>query len=179
MDKGHPPRVRDLPGPRRSESAIGPLFRTVFKWPYRVALAGLYRAGFRPWQLTFLSLATNGLIGWLLVTGRRLVPGLLLMLAGRGQGHRLSAALALSTLIVSMLVSHIRAEAEAEGIALTEGFVQRLERYVLLTIGLTAPGALTLVLALMTALGSMTVIQRGVSAWRQLGRVSEGPTQKE
>ena len=224
MAKGHPPRVRDLPAPRRSESAIGPLFRTVFKWPYRVALAGLYRAGFRPWQLTFLSLATNGLIGWLLVTGRRLVPGLLLMLAGlldifdgglarlrgedsragafldsvtdrvsdfvlfgclfwslagRGQGHRLSAALALSTLIVSMLVSHIRAEAEAEGIALTEGFVQRLERYVLLTIGLTAPGALTLVLALMTALGSMTVIQRGVSAWRQLGRVSEGPTQKE
>jgi len=224
MAKGHPPRVRDLPAPRRSESAIGPLFRTVFKWPYRVGLAGFYRAGFRPWQLTFLSLATNGLIGWLLVAGRRLVPGLLLMLAGlldifdgglarlrgeasragafldsvtdrvsdfilfgclfwslagRGQGHRLSAALALSTLIVSMLVSHIRAEAEAEGVALAEGFVQRLERYVLLMIGLTAPGALTPMLALMTALGSMTVIQRGMSAWRQLGRASEKPVQKE
>jgi CDP-diacylglycerol--glycerol-3-phosphate 3-phosphatidyltransferase len=196
----------------------------VFKWPYRVGLAGFYRAGFRPWQLTFLSLATNGLIGWLLVTGRRLVPGLLLMvaglldifdgglarlrgeasragafldsvtdrvsdfilfgclfwsLAGRGQGHRLSAALALSTLIVSMLVSHIRAEAEAEGVALTEGFVQRLERYVLLMIGLTAPGALTPMLALMTALGSMTAIQRGMSAWRQLGRASDKPVQKE
>ena len=189
-----------------------------------MALAGLYRAGLRPWQLTFLSLATNGLIGWLLVTGRRLVPGLLLILAGlldifdgglarlrgeasragafldsvtdrvsdfilfgclfwslagRGQAHRLSAALALSTLIVSMLVSHIRAEAEAEGIALTEGFVQRLERYVLLMIGLTVPGALTPVLALMTALGSMTVLQRALSAWRQLwGGVSEG-RQKE
>ena len=224
MAKGDPPRVRDLPAPRRSQSAIGPLFRTVFKWPYRVALAGLYRAGLRPWQLTFLSLATNGLIGWLLVTGRRLVPGLLLILAGlldifdgglarlrgeasragafldsvtdrvsdfilfgclfwslagRGQAHRLSAALALSTLIVSMLVSHIRAEAEAEGIALTEGFVQRLERYVLLMIGLTVPGALTPVLALMTALGSMTVLQRALSAWRQLwGGVSKG-SQKE
>src|SRR5437667_7170118 len=76
------PRVRDIPGPRRPPSAIGPLFRTVFKWPYRVALAGLYRAGFRPWQLTMLSLATNVLIGWMLVTGRRLMPGLLLIAAG-------------------------------------------------------------------------------------------------
>lgn len=213
MAKGDPPRLRDLPAPRRNESAIGPLFRTVFKWPYRVVLAGLYRAGLLPWQLTFLSLATNGVIGWLLVSGRRFLPGLLLIvaglldifdgglarlrgeasragafldsvtdrvsdfvlfgslfwsLAGRGQGHRLSASLALSTLIVSMLVSHIRAEAEAEGIALAEGFVQRLERYVLLMIGLTAPGTLTPVLALMTALGAVTVAQRGASAWRQL-----------
>ena len=224
MSREEPPRVRDLPAPRRSESAIGPLFRSVFKWPYRVALAGLYRAGFRPWQLTLLSLATNGVIGWLLVSGRRFLPGLLLIvaglfdifdggvarlrgedsragafldsvtdrisdivlfgtlfwsLAGRGQGHRLSAALALSTLIVSMLVSHIRAEAEAERVALTEGFVQRLERYVLLMIGLTAPGALTPVLALTTALGSITVAQRGASAWHQLaGRLPGGPPEK-
>src|SRR5207249_10971702 len=58
-------------------------------------------------------------------------------LAGRGQDHRLSASLALSTLVVSVLVSHVRAEAEAEGVTLTEGFAQRLERYVLLMIGLT------------------------------------------
>src|SRR5438552_15654276 len=82
MAQGEPPRVRDLPAPRRNESAIGPLFRAIFKWPYRVGLAGLYRAGVRPWQLTFLSLATNGVIGWLLVTGRRFVPGILLTLAG-------------------------------------------------------------------------------------------------
>jgi len=224
MAQGEPPRVRDLPAPRRNESAIGPLFRTLFKWPYRVGLAGLYRAGVRPWQLTFLSLATNGVIGWLLVAGRRFVPGLLLMLAGlfdifdgglarlrgedsragafldsvtdrvsdivlfgalfwslagRSQGHRLSAALALSTLIVSILVSHIRAEAEAEGVELTEGFVQRLERYVLLMIGLTAPGALTPMLAVMTALGSITVFQRCASAWRQLWRVVWEAGQKE
>ena len=220
MAKGHPPRVRDLPAPRRSESAIGPLFRTVFKWPYRVPLAGLYRAGFRPWQLTMLSLATNVLIGWMLVTGRRLVPGLLLIaaglfdifdgglarlrgeesragafldsvtdrisdivlfgalfwsLAGRGQAHRLSAALALSTLVVSMLVSHVRAEGEAVGLRLTEGFVQRLERYVLLIIGLTAPGTLTPLLAVMTALGCFTLLQRSASAWRQLGGASARP----
>ncbi|HEV8421423.1 MAG TPA: CDP-alcohol phosphatidyltransferase family protein [Actinomycetota bacterium] len=208
-----PPKVRDLPAPRRTQGAIGPLFRTIFKWPYRVALAGLYRAGFRPWQLTFLSLATNVVIGWMFVMGDRFVPGLLLIvaglfdifdgalarlrgedsragafldsvldrvsdmilfgslfwsLAGRGQGHRLSAALALSTLIVSMLVSHIRAEAEAVGLSLTEGFMQRLERYVLLMIGLTVPGALTPVLAVLTALGTVTVLQRSISAWRQL-----------
>src|SRR6266508_4504508 len=193
-----PPKVRDVPAPRRSGGAIGPLFRTVFKWPYRIALAGLYRAGFKPWQLTMLSLATNVVIGWLFVAGDRFAPGLLLMVAGlfdifdgglarlrgeasrsgafldsvldrvsdmilfgalfwslAGKGERLSAALALSTLIVSMLVSHIRAEAEAVGLSLTEGFMQRLERYVLLMIGLTAPGALVPVLGVVTGLGSL------------------------
>jgi len=214
MDE-RPPKVRDVPAPRRTGGAIGPLFRTVFKWPYRIALAGLYRAGFKPWQLTMLSLATNIVIGWLFVAGERLVPGLLLMMAGlfdifdgglarlrgeasrsgafldsvldrvsdmilfgalfwslAGKGERLSAALALSTLIVSMLVSHIRAEAEAVGLSLTEGFMQRLERYVLLMIGLTIPGTLTPVLAILTGLGTLTVVQRGVSAWRQLSHGS-------
>jgi CDP-diacylglycerol---glycerol-3-phosphate 3-phosphatidyltransferase len=207
------PKLRDLPAPRRPESAIGPLFQTVFTWPYRLALAGLYRAGIRPWQLTVLSLATNVVIGWLLVMGERFVPGMLLMVAGlfdifdgglarvrgeasrsgafldsvldrvsdmilfgtlfwslAGKGDRLSAALALSTLIVTMLVSHLRAEAEAMGLSLTEGFMQRLERYVLLMIGLTLPGALTPVLAILTALGALTIAQRGVLAWGQLRR---------
>ncbi|HEV8421480.1 MAG TPA: CDP-alcohol phosphatidyltransferase family protein [Actinomycetota bacterium] len=209
---GDAPRLRDLPAPRRTESAIGPLFRSVFKWPYRVALAGLYRAGLRPWQLTALSLLANGVIGWLLVTGRFLVAGLLLMVAGlldifdgglarlrgeasragafldsvvdrvsdlilfgslfwalAGQGRRPAAALALSSLIVSLFVSHIRAEGEAMGLSLTEGVFQRLERYVMLMIGLTAPGALLPVLVILTTLGGLTVIQRAASAWRQLG----------
>jgi phosphatidylglycerophosphate synthase len=208
---GPAPRVRDLPAPRRTESAIGPLFRSVFKWPYRVALAGLYRAGFRPWQLTALSLVANAVIGWLLVTGRFFVPGLLLIVAGlldifdgglarvrgeasragayldsvvdrvsdlilfgclfwalAGQGHRLAAGLALSSLIVSLLVSHIRAEGEAMGLSLTEGVFQRLERYVMLIIGLTAPEALVPVLVILTTLGAFTVVQRAASAWRQL-----------
>src|SRR5207237_1135687 len=58
------------------------------------------------------------------------------------QHHRASAALALVSLVVALLVSHIRAEGEAAGLHLSEGFVQRLERYVLLMVGLTAPGAL-------------------------------------
>jgi CDP-diacylglycerol--glycerol-3-phosphate 3-phosphatidyltransferase len=208
---GTAPRVRDLPAPRRSQGVIGPLFRSVFKWPYRVALAGLFRAGLRPWQLTALSLLANGVIGWLLVMGRFFLSGLLLTVAGlldifdgglarlrgeasragafldsvvdrvsdlilfgclfwalAGQGRRLAAGLALSSLIVSLLVSHIRAEGEAMGLSLTEGAFQRLERYVMLMIGLTAPGALLPILVILTALGGFTVLQRAASAWRQL-----------
>lgn len=210
------PRVRDLPEPRRTESAIGPLFRTVFKWPYRIALAGLYRAGLRAWQLTVLSLLANAVIGWLLITGRFLISGLLLIVAGlldifdgglarlrgeasragafldsvidrvsdlilfgalfwalAGQGHRTAAAFALSSLIVSLLVSHIRAEGEAMGLSLTEGVFQRLERYVMLMIGLTAPGTLLPVLVILTTLGGLTILQRLVSAWRQLTEPAE------
>jgi CDP-diacylglycerol---glycerol-3-phosphate 3-phosphatidyltransferase len=211
-----PPPLRDLPAPRRPQSFIGPLFQRVFTWPYRFALAGLYRAGFRPWQLTLLSLATNGLIGWLLVDGRFFLSGMLLIVAGlfdifdggvarlrgedssagafldsvldrvsdvvlfgalfwalAGQGRRLAAALALSSLILAMLVSYIRAEAESLALHLTEGLMQRLERYVALMIGLTAPGALLPVLVVLTALGGLTAVQRAFSAWGQLGPSGE------
>lgn len=205
------PRMRDLPAPRRTTSAIGPLFRRLFAWPYRFGLSGLYRAGIRPWQLTVASLLANVGIAWLIVRGDRFVPGLLLMVAGlldifdggvarlrgeasrsgafldsvidrvsdmvlfgalfwseAGQGHRLTAALALVSLVVSLLVSHIRAEGEAVGLTLTEGLFQRLERYVALMVGLTWPGSLAAVLAILAALGSVTVVQRLASAWRQL-----------
>jgi CDP-diacylglycerol--glycerol-3-phosphate 3-phosphatidyltransferase len=205
-----------MPGPRRPQSIIGPLFQRVFTWPYRLALAGLYRAGFYPWQLTFLSVAANGVVGYLLVSGRRFVPGLLLGVAGlldifdggvarlrgensragafldsvadrvsdiilfgslywslAGQGHRVTAGFTLGALIVSLLVSHIRAEAESVGLTMTEGLMQRLERYVALMVGLTAPGTLLPVMAIMTVLGGATAVQRLVSAWRQLARARQ------
>jgi CDP-diacylglycerol--glycerol-3-phosphate 3-phosphatidyltransferase len=184
--------------------------RWVFTWPYRVALAGLYRAGVKPWQLTVASLIANAIIGWLLLTGRRLVPGLLLMPAGlfdvfdgglarlRGEEKRsgafldavpdrasdailfsclywslaegdrgLEAALALGTLVISLAVSHVRAEAEAVGLRLTEGLFQRLERYVALILGLTIPGALLPALILLAVLGGLTLFQRTLSALRR------------
>ncbi|HEX2026277.1 MAG TPA: CDP-alcohol phosphatidyltransferase family protein, partial [Actinomycetota bacterium] len=190
----------------------GPLFRWVFQWPYRAALAGLYRVGLRAWQLTLLSLITNVIVGWLLLTGRRLVPGLLLLLAGmldvfdggvarlRGDESRkgalldatidrvsdgivfgaiflaeatvhrneLTAGLALAAMIVSLLVSHVRAEGEAAGLEMSEGSVQRLERYVTMVLGLTIPGALLPALVLLAALGLVTTLQRVVWAWRGL-----------
>lgn len=79
-------------------------------------------------------------------------------------GRRLDAALALFTLVVSLSVSHIRAEAEAVGVQLTEGFFQRLERFLALMIGLLIPGAMTPVLLILATLGAVTALQRGWSA---------------
>jgi CDP-diacylglycerol--glycerol-3-phosphate 3-phosphatidyltransferase len=206
------PKIRDVPPPRQQPSAAGPLLRWLFQWPYRWAVAGLYRAGFRAWQLTLLSLIANVVIAALLLTGRRLLPGLLLLAAGlfdvfdgavarlRGEASRkgalldsvvdrasdgivfaaiflaeatvhhrpATAALALSAMVVSLLVSHVRAEAEAAGIQMTEGTVQRLERYLALVLGLSIPGALLPALAFLTALGLVTALQRMATAWRGL-----------
>jgi CDP-diacylglycerol--glycerol-3-phosphate 3-phosphatidyltransferase len=85
-----------------------------------------------------------------------------------GQGHRLEAALALATLVIALVVSHIRAEAEAAGVALSEGFFQRLERHVAMMIGLPIPHALLPALAVLTTLGGITVLQRG---WTALARI--------
>ncbi len=187
----------------------------VFAWPFRLLLAGAYRSGLRPLQLTLCSLGTNIVIGWLLLSGRRLVPGILLIPAGlfdvldgaiarlrgeesrfgafldsffdrvsdvilfgclywslAGEGLRLEAGLALATLVISLSVSLIRAEAEDAGVSLSEGFFQRLERYVVMMIGLTVPGALLPALVVLTVLGGITVLQRG---WSAVVRVGSGP----
>jgi CDP-diacylglycerol--glycerol-3-phosphate 3-phosphatidyltransferase len=212
------PRVRDLPPPRENPSVAAPLVRTVFAWPFRLVLAGLLKAGFRAWHLTLLSLAANIVVGVLLLTGRRLLPGLLLLPAGlldifdgavarlRGEDSRkgalldsaidracdgivlgclfyslaeqrrtVDAALALSSLIVSLLVSHVRAEGEAAGLKMSEGVFQRLERYLALIIGLIVPGGLRPALALLTVLGAFTALQRVGGAWRRIGQAAEPP----
>ncbi|HEX2031762.1 MAG TPA: CDP-alcohol phosphatidyltransferase family protein [Actinomycetota bacterium] len=210
------PRMRDLPPPRENPSIIGPLFRWIFQWPYRFALFVLHRAGFRPYQLTLLSLAGNAVVGYLLLTGRRFLPGILLLPAGlfdifdggvarlRGEETRkgalldavidrasdivvfgclffaefvvhrqvATAGMALAAMIASLLVSDVRAEGEAAGLDMSEGSVQRLERYVGLTFGLTAPGMLLPVLAALTVAGLFTTAQRVVTGWRGLDRAS-------
>jgi CDP-diacylglycerol---glycerol-3-phosphate 3-phosphatidyltransferase len=203
-------RVRDMPDPRDNPSAAGGAMKRMFTWPYKAILAGLYRIGVRPWQLTILSLALNVVVAVLLIRGERVLPGLLLIPAGmadvfdggvarlRGeagrsgafmdsvldrvadatlfaalywslarQGQSVDAALTLVTLVVTLLVSHLRAEAEAAGLTLSEGFFQRLERYLATIAGLTIPGALRPVLILLAALGGVTVLQRGWSATRR------------
>jgi CDP-diacylglycerol--glycerol-3-phosphate 3-phosphatidyltransferase len=86
------------------------------------------------------------------------------------RGERLSAGLALGGLVVGLLVSHLRAQAEASGATMTEGLFQRPERVVVLTLGLIIPGALVPALGLLTAMGALTVAQRLVAAWRRLPR---------
>src|SRR5688500_9655678 len=75
------------------------------------------------------------------------------------QGERLQAVLALLTLIVSLGVSQIRAEAEAVGIELTEGLFQRLERMLVLMAGLLIPGMMFPALIALATLGVFTVLQ--------------------
>lgn len=201
------PRVRDIPPPRKSQSAAGGAVQHIFAWPYRAILAFLLWSGIRPYQLTLLSLLLNGVTGALIVLGYWFAAGVVLLLAGlcdvfdgsvarhRGEvkrsgafmdsvldrvadmilfsflfwrmastGSRLEAALALVTLVVSLSVSHVRAEAEAIGVKLSEGLFQRLERMLAMMIGLLIPGAMRPVLVLLAVLGTFTVLQRGFSA---------------
>ena len=76
------------------------------------------------------------------------------------------AGLALVTLVVSLSVSQVRAEAEAVGLTLTEGFFQRLERFLALMIGLMVPHTMFTVLVVLAALGSLTLLQRSFLALR-------------
>ncbi len=88
-----------------------------------------------------------------------------------GQGQDLEAALALVTLVVSLGVSFVRAEAEANGLAMTEGLFQRTERYVVTVLGLVIPGLLLPALALLAALGAFTLLQR---VWITARRLAKG-----
>jgi CDP-diacylglycerol--glycerol-3-phosphate 3-phosphatidyltransferase len=201
------PRVRDMPAPRKNQSAAGGAMRWLFQWPYRGILAFLVWTRVRPWQLTIASPILICLSGVFIVTGDWFVAGWVLVAGGmcdvfdgavarhRGEvkrsgafmdsvidrvadaivfaclfwtfaqrGQHLEAVLALVTLIVSLSVSYVRAEAEAAGVRLTEGFFQRLERFLALVIALLVPGMMLPMLILLAALGTVTVLQRAFLA---------------
>ena len=73
------PRVRDMPAPRKNESAAGGAMQRSLAWPYRAILAFLIWTGVRPWQLTLLSPVFIVLAGWQIVGGNWLVAGFLLL----------------------------------------------------------------------------------------------------
>lgn len=81
-------------------------------------------------------------------------------------GQDVAALLALITLVVSVAVSHVRAEAEAAQVVLNEGLFQRLERVLALAVGLLIPGMMLPVLVLLAVLGTATVLQRSYLAVR-------------
>jgi len=202
-------RVRDMPAPRRNESAAGGFMQRVFAWPYRAILAFVLWTRIRPYQLTLLSVGLTVVVGALIVAGTWVVAGLVLIVASladvfdgsvarhRGEARRsgafmdsvldrvadmivfsclfwrlvetgdtTEAVLALVTLAVSLSVSHVRAEAEAAGVQLTEGLFQRLERLLAMIVGLLIPGAMFPVLVVLAGLGSLTLVQRSIAALR-------------
>ena len=203
------PNVRDLPPPRRNDSAAGGVMQRIFDLPYRAILSFLIWTRIRPYQLTLLSVGFTGVVGVLIVLDEWLAAGLTLIvaslcdvfdgsvarhrgevrrsgafmdsvldrvadmilfsclfwsLASAGESHE--AALALDTLVVSLSVSYVRAEAEAAGVRLTEGLFQRLERMLAMMVGLLLPGMMLPVLVLLAALGTITLLQRGAAALR-------------
>jgi CDP-diacylglycerol--glycerol-3-phosphate 3-phosphatidyltransferase len=82
----------------------------------------------------------------------------------------LGVLLAGATLILSQLVSYIRARAEAQGLECKVGIFTRAERVIVLALGLLlshfAP-ALLIALGVMAVFSLVTVIQRVVHVWRQ------------
>jgi CDP-diacylglycerol--glycerol-3-phosphate 3-phosphatidyltransferase len=75
-----------------------------------------------------------------------------------------------AALILSQLVSYIRARAEAQGLECKVGIFTRAERVVILALGLLLScftPALTIALAIIVIFSLVTVIQRVVYVWRQ------------
>ena len=86
------------------------------------------------------------------------------------EGEELQALLALIALGFSLGVSFVRAQAEAAGVALTEGLFQRTERFVVTILGLVIPGALPYALALLAILGGFTFVQRLWMGYHRIDR---------
>ncbi len=81
------------------------------------------------------------------------------------QGSQLPI-LVFAVLALTMLVSYERAKAEALGLSARGGIMERLERFVLLGIGL-ALDVLVPVLWIMLVLTAITAVHRFVMVWRQ------------
>jgi len=81
-------------------------------------------------------------------------------------GQTPAVVLAVVTLTLSLLVSYIRARAEAMGLEGKEGFFTRPERVVALAIGMMF-NILVPVLVLVSVLSLITVIQRLANVYRQ------------
>ena len=92
--------------------------------------------------------------------------GLLLWYAG--VGDRLGVALCFLVLGGSTMVSYARARAEGLGYRGASGLLGRLERVVLLALGLLVAPLLPWVLAAMALLTNVTVLQRVLYARRQM-----------
>ena len=74
-------------------------------------------------------------------------------------GDALAAALAGTTLLFSFMVSYVRARAEALGLACSEGWFTRVERVIVLALGLIT-GYVVIALSIVAALSFFTFLQR-------------------
>jgi CDP-diacylglycerol--glycerol-3-phosphate 3-phosphatidyltransferase len=84
----------------------------------------------------------------------------------RPEVHQLGAGLALAGLILSLMVSYVRARAEGLGFACNVGIAERPERIFLVAGGLILD-LLIPALVVLVAATAITVVQRFLYVWRQ------------
>lgn len=82
-------------------------------------------------------------------------------------GDRWVAAMALTALVVSYLVSYVKARAEGLGYDCNVGIVERAERLILMIVALVFNDIMPLILGILIALSLVTVVQRLVHVQRQ------------
>jgi CDP-diacylglycerol--glycerol-3-phosphate 3-phosphatidyltransferase len=85
------------------------------------------------------------------------------------QGREIDVALVVLALLGSVLVSYTRARAESLGVECKVGLMSRPERVILIALGLFF-NVLSYVIYIMLALTVVTVVQRVVHTYRQLGK---------
>ena len=84
-------------------------------------------------------------------------------------GHTREILLIYAAVVGSILVSYVRARAEAAGLALREGLFTRAERVLLLGIALiVSHGAVPVALWILAILSNVTAGQRVVTVWQKL-----------
>ena len=83
-------------------------------------------------------------------------------------GHRQEVMLAYIAIVGSILVSYVRARAEAAGLSLKEGLFTRPERVIVLGLGLMVDQVL-IALWILAVVSVFTALQRLYTVWRRLG----------
>jgi CDP-diacylglycerol---glycerol-3-phosphate 3-phosphatidyltransferase len=81
--------------------------------------------------------------------------------------HRLVGGLALTVLVLSFLVSYVKARAEGLGFDCNVGLIERAERLILVIVGLIFNSILSIILGLLAGLSFVTFIQRILHVRRQ------------
>jgi CDP-diacylglycerol--glycerol-3-phosphate 3-phosphatidyltransferase len=89
-------------------------------------------------------------------------------------GHRQEVVLAFIAVVGSIMVSYVRARAEAAGLKLTEGIFTRPERVIVLGLGLIVD-QMRIALWILAVLAVFTALQRLYVVWRRLGSEQAPP----
>lgn len=92
------------------------------------------------------------------------ILGLVIFYSDRGES--LEVVLAYAAIAGSIMVSYVRARAEASGILIKEGLFTRFERVLILGIGLIVSQALV-ALIILAVLSNLTAVQRLVAVYRR------------